>query len=130
MGVLIKTPQLDMEIKIVPITQLHIHEKTIPQALEKLKMEIISQQVLKHPILVDTKSFVVLDGMHRVAALKSLDFLLAPVCLVDYSNPSIKLFTWYRQLDRGINLLDFISTIKERFSYELSSVSLKRQLKW
>jgi hypothetical protein len=48
--------------------------------------------------MVDKKSLVVLDGMHRVAALRKIGCHRMPVCLVDYSDPAIGLFGWYRTL--------------------------------
>ncbi len=54
--------------------------------------------MLKHPIIVDKKTFVVLDGMHRVAALKRLNCKKIPVCLVDYENPAVTVGCWYRTI--------------------------------
>jgi len=99
MGVIIDTPQLRMEIKFLSIKSLFTHEETIPKALEQLIQNLLDTQILQHPIIVDTDTNVVLDGMHRVAALKSLDCAIAPVCLVDYQNQAIELFAWYREFD-------------------------------
>ncbi len=123
MGVIIDTPQLFMEIKLVSIESLFTHEETIPSALEQLKQELISEQILKHPIIVDSKTLVVLDGMHRVAALRNLGFLLVPVCLVDYQNPAIELFAWYREFDGEPSFTELINEIqaKRAFTFRLTS---------
>jgi len=39
---------------------------------------------------------VVLDGMHRVAALERLGCKYLPACLIDYRSPSVKVRCWYR----------------------------------
>lgn len=129
MGVLIQSPQLDMELKIIPLQELYIHEEIIPTALEQLKQEILTQQVLKHPILVDSQTLVVLDGMHRVAALRSLGYHLISVCLVDYQNPAIELFAWYRKLDGITSLPEFIQTLKRVLNFEPSPLQLEDAIK-
>lgn len=123
MGVIIKTPQLLMEIKLVLVESLFIHEETIPEALTILERQIIEEQVLKHPMIVDKKTLVVLDGMHRVAALKNLNYHLAPVCLVGYQNPAIELFAWYREFEGERPLTDLIQAISMESAFKLSSTS-------
>ncbi len=99
MGVIIDTPKIRMEIKFVSVESLFIHEETIPQALQQLIQDLTVEGILKHPIIVDTETNVVLDGMHRVAALKRLECKIVPVCNVDYKNPEIELFAWYREFN-------------------------------
>ncbi|MFW9830244.1 MAG: ParB N-terminal domain-containing protein [Candidatus Thorarchaeota archaeon] len=114
MGVIIETPQLLMEIELVSIDSLFIHEETIASALEKLEKEIVAEQILKHPIIVDSDTLVVLDGMHRVAALRTLNYKLAPVCLVDYQNPSIEVNAWYREFIGDLSLSEFSKEISAK----------------
>ena len=124
MGIHLKTPHLDLEIKIMLISDLFIHEETIPSALELLKDEILSEGVLKHPIIVDSKTNVVLDGMHRLAALRSIGCNLTPVSLVDYQNPHIKLLSWYREFAGTGPFSKLRRTITDTFSYNFSRTSL------
>lgn len=128
MGVVLRTPQLDMELRIVPITDLFMHEETIPTALEQLRRELSSEQVLKHPMLVDSKTFVVLDGMHRVAALQSLGCKLAAVCMVDYRNSAIKLFGWYREFDGKTSFSAFFRDLKRTLPYRISAEPLSKSV--
>ena len=114
MGVIIETPQLSMEIKLVSIESLFIHEETISEELEKLKRDLIAAQVLKHPMIVDSSTLVVLDGMHRVAALKSLGCQLAAVCLVDYQNPEIELLAWHREFTGNINFNELVTATSQK----------------
>jgi len=90
--------KLSLHLKIVDINSLFLHEEIIPEMLEKLAKEIRMDKALRHPVIVDENSFVVLDGMHRVAALKMLNCRRIPVCLVDYKNPSITVGAWYRTI--------------------------------
>lgn len=119
MGVTIETPQLTMEIKLVSIESLFIHEETIPAALMQLKQELIDEKVLHHPMIVDRKTFVVLDGMHRVAALSGLGYQLAPVCLVDYQSPAIELTAWYREFQGEVDFSYFAKSLPEQLSLDL-----------
>jgi hypothetical protein len=70
----------------------------IPELLNQLVKTISEDGLLKHPIIVDRKTLVVLDGMHRVAALKRLNCKKIPVCLIDYENPAISVRCWYRTI--------------------------------
>lgn len=92
----INHPSITLELAIAEISTLHIHEEIIPSFMEALKKNISEDGIFIHPIIVDKETRVVLDGMHRVAASKALDFHHIPVCFVDYYNPHILLRCWYR----------------------------------
>ena len=82
MGQIISHHGLKLEIKLEEIKKLHIHEEIIPSIVKLLSREI-NQGICRDPVIVDKETFVVLDGMHRVAALQHLDCKLIPVCLVN-----------------------------------------------
>jgi hypothetical protein len=87
--ILVEKPYL--KIVLVSIDELKPHEKGSPLYLELLKQEILMDGVLKYPIIADEKSHVILDGMHRWLALKSLGYTLIPVMLIDaFQNPKIR----------------------------------------
>ncbi|MEM4717714.1 MAG: ParB N-terminal domain-containing protein [Desulfurococcaceae archaeon] len=92
----IKTPKIVLKISIEEVNKLHIHEEIIPSILKQLVEKIRKDNVFKDPIIVDEKTLVVLDGMHRVAASKELGLKYIPVCLIDYDNPNVGLYTWVR----------------------------------
>ncbi|MDM7275014.1 MAG: ParB N-terminal domain-containing protein [Thermoprotei archaeon] len=50
--------------------------------------------LLKYPILVDSKTMIVLDGHHRVEALKLLGCSLIPAILVDYDDSCVSVSSW------------------------------------
>jgi hypothetical protein len=89
---------MNLYISILDIGSLHLHEETIPELLNTLVETIREDKVLKHPIIVDKRTLVVLDGMHRVAALERLDCKKIPVCLIDYENPAVTVGCWYRTI--------------------------------
>lgn len=92
----IKTPSIVLKLTIVEVDKLYIHEEIIPDMLRRLVESIRRDGVFRNPVIVDEKTLVVLDGMHRVAAAKELGLKYIPVCLVDYMNPSIGLYSWAR----------------------------------
>jgi len=93
---IIRHEKLDLHIYLSSLSKLLLHEKTIPDRVDQLKREFLDDQMVKDPIVVDADSCVVLDGMHRVAALRELNCVCIPVCAVDYLSPSIKVGAWYR----------------------------------
>jgi hypothetical protein len=63
----VKTPKLELKITLAETSSLRIHEEIIPSILARLVEKIKSDNVWTDPIIVDEKTMVVLDGMHRVA---------------------------------------------------------------
>lgn len=97
----LKERGLELELKILDLAEVHIHEEIVPELLEKLVKDIKTRRVISDPLLIDKKTKVVLDGMHRVAALKKLGYKYLPVCEVDYDSPKVKVGCWYRVVEGG-----------------------------
>lgn len=102
-----------MEIALVESDRLLLHEETIPSSLSMLKDRIKRDGVLKTPVIVDRDSLVILDGMHRVKALRELGCRYTCACLVDYADPEIKLDRWCRTVDQSLKLVGLNSQLKE-----------------
>ena len=92
----ISTAQIKLKITVEEASKLRVHEEIIPSILSWLVEKIKGDGVFKDPVIVDEKTLIVLDGMHRVAAARVIGLKYIPVCLVDYDNPSIGLYTWSR----------------------------------
>jgi L-serine kinase (ADP) len=95
---------MQVKLRLLPAEQLHAHEETIPPYLKQLTEQISSDTVVKHPLIVEDKTFIILDGMHRYAALTDLGCNLIPVALVDYENPRITVERWIRLINAGERL--------------------------
>lgn len=100
----IESRGLELNIAILETEKLHMHEKTIPDSLSKLKRNIKEERILQSPVIVDKNSLVILDGMHRFSALRSLGCRLIPVCLVDYNNSMILVDRWCRTVKEEIDV--------------------------
>jgi hypothetical protein len=78
------------DIVFVELEELREHEEIRPDHLEELKNEILSDGILKMPIAVDKKNYIILDGHHRLHALKKIGCNRIPVILFDYQSPKIE----------------------------------------
>ena len=82
------------DIVFIKIEELREHEEIRPDYLEELKNEIISDGILKMPIAVDKNTYIILDGHHRLHALKRIGCKKIPVILVDYQSQEVQVVTW------------------------------------
>jgi hypothetical protein len=78
------------DIVFIELEALKEHEEIRPDYLEELKNEILSDGILKMPIAVDKKTYIILDGHHRLHALKKIGCKRIPVILFDYQSPEIE----------------------------------------
>ena len=85
-SLVLRTEKANVRIVLLPIEELRPHEMGSPLYLGLLRQEILRDGILKYPIIADEKTHVILDGMHRWLALKSLGCTLIPVMLIDISN--------------------------------------------
>lgn len=121
---------LSFQIKLVELGKLHIHEEIIPELLNSIVDWIMSSCMLKHPIIADVNTLVVLDGMHRVAALRKIRCRYIPVCLIDYNSPKVNVGCWYRTVSGKAStnvLLDLIRQLKVKLD-KASIAGAKRAL--
>lgn len=84
---------IKFKICLTEISVLKPHERIDDARLKNLSEEILSDGILKRPIVVDEKTKIIIDGHHRVEALKMLGCTKIPVCYVDYMCESIDLKT-------------------------------------
>jgi len=92
----ISSSTLAFKLSLIEIGELKPHEEVVEKSVEQLANKIMSQAVVRDPLLVDQESLVILDGMHRLSSLKTLKCCFAPCCLLDYDNERIKVGSWYR----------------------------------
>jgi hypothetical protein len=117
-------PLIDLEIALVELHKLVIHEDTLPCFLDQLVNNIRSQQLLMHPIIVDRLHFIVLDGMHRIAAIQKLGCRFIPVCLIDYQNPHVTIESWFRVIHASLSKQDVRVLLSQH--YHLKEQNLNR----
>ena len=79
---------------VVELSKLRGHERTEEPLLRKLVDQIRADGFLRRPVLVEAEHLVILDGHHRVEALRLLGCARIPVYLVDYGDPDIDVTIW------------------------------------
>src|SRR5207244_263502 len=87
-----RTPSVRFEV--FEIGRLHGHERIRPALLEQLTEQIRRDGYLRRPILVADRDFVILDGHHRLEALRALGARRIPAYLIDYFSDIVQLGTW------------------------------------
>lgn len=113
-----------LKILLLPIDELKPHEKGSPLYLELLRQEILRDGMLKYPIIADEKTHVIMDGMHRWLALKSLGYTLIPVMLVD-AFQKLRIQVGRRRIHRYISNSDEEITIEKVISAGVSGRLMK-----
>lgn len=92
----VSSKNLNFRIALLEVDLLKPHEEVIENLVHKLADEIEDEEEVRDPLIVDEKDHVILDGMHRFAALKKLRCRYAPCCLINYDNPEVKVEPWFR----------------------------------
>ena len=80
---------VSVRFALVPIRDLKTHEAAETDRVRRVMRQMQSTGVVKKAIIVDSKSLVVLDGVHRLTALRLLGCARAPAWLIDYSDDDV-----------------------------------------
>ncbi len=100
----IKVPKYNIPEKkvapvMLPIDSLLPHEEIVTERLNDLVKYLKSIDAVDIPIIVAPTSlegrYLIVDGHHRWAALKELGARKVPSIIIDYFDPSVKVYTWY-----------------------------------
>lgn len=101
-----------VEVDLRPIGSVLPHEETIADLSSSLARQIRADGFQRDPIIVDRENHVVLDGMHRLKALKELGAHHILCHLVDYSSPEIRLERWARSL-KGVKKESIVEILED-----------------
>lgn len=82
------------EFALVPIDKLLPHEEVEEENVAELVAELERTKVFSDPIWVARDSWVILNGHHRVEALRRLKAARVPVWLLDYDTDLVSLEPW------------------------------------
>jgi len=80
-----------IRFELLPLKDLAPHERVIPGRVEALLHAITAAGRVYKPIIVDEETLTVIDGHHRLHALKLMGARKAPVLLVDYERDANKI---------------------------------------
>ncbi len=79
-------------LKVIDINLLKTHEEVDKDHVREIKQALVKDGVQIEPILVENKHNIILDGHHRVEALKDLGYSKILAYVVDYE--SVLLDSW------------------------------------
>jgi len=82
------------EFALVPISKLHAHEEFEEENVVELVAQIERTGIFADPIWVSKVSLVILNGHHRVEALRRLRALRVPAWMLDYETDIVSLEPW------------------------------------
>jgi hypothetical protein len=105
-------------IEVIPLHKVKPHEQILPDLVHLLKGRIRADGFLRDPIIIDSKTNIALDGMHRLEALRSLSAKFALVSRVDYESDAVDLSVWLR-LAMGLRKLSLVERISSELGYSL-----------
>src|SRR3989454_10894722 len=83
-----------VRFEVLEIGRLHGHERIRPALLQELTDQIRKDGYLRRPILVADVDFVILDGHHRVEAVRALGARRIPPDLGGYFSDVVQPGTW------------------------------------
>lgn len=110
-------------ISIVPLTRCVAHEGVVTRWVDKLAANLLDEGVMKNPIIVTAPRRggrrIVIDGMHRFAALRQLGIPHVVVFEVDYESPTIQLAGWAALTLRSLAVRALLSELYVRQGYRL-----------
>ncbi len=95
----VKTPYNGITVKLLYLNprSLKPHEKFIETRVLEVEGSIVKTKCLMRPLIVDENTLTVIDGTHRLEALRRLNVSKTPVLLVDYlREEEIKVDRWIR----------------------------------
>lgn len=80
-------------VVLLALNQLRAHEQVCPQRLAVVKAMILKAGRINNPVIVDRKTKIILDGHHRVASLRQLNYRLVPAMEVDYFSNQARVYS-------------------------------------
>ena len=107
-------------IAIVPLKEVLVHEQTVKKWARHLAYYMADAGTQKNPIVVHkiNRKYIVLDGMHRVEAMKIMKCRDIMVYIVDYFDDKIELHNWYAIAMGELNIEKFLKDLKGEYEFE------------
>ena len=119
------TPNPGMKVQILPrlpmkhavifvdIQKLIRHERVNRARCVEIRKQICLTGIIRRPVIVDKASNVILDGHHRVEALRELGAKRVPVAYVNYSDNRVRVY---------LRRKDMMMKLVKRFVVEMANV--------
>ena len=102
---------IESSLEVRATSSLHPHEETIPSRVDRMVGRLLKDGVQKDPLIVDGETGVVLDGMHRLAAIARLGLRNAICGSVKYNSRAVAVKRWARVYSAS-NRSDLLETLE------------------
>lgn len=87
--------QAENQHYLINIDLLRPHEQIDPIRLHEIKKQLIKEGIQREPIIIDGDHLIVLDGHHRIKALKDLGYSKVAAHKINYKDNDLILKTWH-----------------------------------
>lgn len=81
-------------VTLVPMPWLRAHEQYVEARVVELMDKFRRTGCIDYAVVADESTGTVIDGHHRLEALRRLGAALVPAALVDYQDPAIGVRNW------------------------------------
>lgn len=87
--------EINNRYNLIDINILRPHEQIDPIRLEEIKKQLIKDGIQREPIIIEGNHLIVLDGHHRIRALKDLGYSKVVAHKINYNDSDLILKTWH-----------------------------------
>lgn len=116
-------------ITLVEINKLKSHERISKKRVLKIKEDILKRNFINNPVVVDRKTLIILDGHHRVNALKLIGARQVPVFFVNYCDKNIQVTLRRKKLMSKIIKQTVINIVKQKKCFPIKTTNHSIQLR-
>jgi hypothetical protein len=118
--------ELLTSLDVREVKTLLSHEQVISANLKRLKEAMLNIGHLVDPLIVDSKTGLVLDGNHRLKVLEIIECPHATCQLVDYMSTDIKVGSWYPAISLSPEEIFKLDSIKhEKVDYDAGKEAIE-----
>jgi len=91
-------------LRIVPLEQIRFHEAPETDRAARLVERLAEDRHLLNPPIVapmkNAGGYLLVDGANRLSAMRLLGYNCAPVQIIDYDDPALRLASWHHAVMR------------------------------
>ena len=87
-----------LKIYDIPVEMLKPHEDVYSDWVDVIANDMVLHQHQVYPIVVDVRTLIILDGHHRVAALKKIGVECVSAFLLDYLQSYVDLYPLRKEI--------------------------------
>jgi hypothetical protein len=106
-------------LTFIEIDELIPHEEIIPSLLDSVVSELRATGMLIHPVVVSSQHHVILDGNHRVEALRRIGAKRVLAYQVDYYSEEVAVKRWFRSVSGNVDVEELIRRVAGTLNVEV-----------